>query len=587
LGWRRYLSDLRQFGGRRLWALALLTLAAGATDSLGLLMLVPLLQLVGAGPSSPVASVARQVFDSVGVSFTLAHVLVLYVVLIGVRSALVRACSIATARLQMEFVDWQRLRVFEAVARADWAYHVSHRSSDAMHGVIADIARVGVGTNLLLQGFNRLIMTSAYVAVALRLSVPLTLVAAGGSIVLAAMLFPLVRRARRLGEVQTRVGRYAFGSLSELFAGMKIAKVHGAEELHIEEFRTAVSDLRATQLEFQRTQAFANVVNQVAAAMALAALVWVGVEMVHLSTAELLALIVVFARILPVAGDLFTDVRGVVNMQPAYASAMAMLDEAMAAAERPVGHGPPCPVEEAIELCDLAFTYPAAGHPAIDGVSLRIPAHSTTALVGPSGAGKTTVADVVLGLLRPDRGTVTVDGRPLEEIDLGSWRASVSYVPQDPFLFHATLRDNVCWAAPRLDDGEVVELLDTVGLGPLLAQLPDGIDTVVGERGHRLSGGERQRVVLARALARKPQLLVLDEATSHLDVENEAAARAAIEDLHGEVTVLLIAHRLNTVRHADQIAVLEGGTISELGRWKDLAERGGRFSEMLLVGHAG
>jgi ATP-binding cassette subfamily C protein len=587
LSWRRYFSDLRQFGGGRLLGLGALTLVAGAADSLGLLMLVPLLELVGAGPRSSHGSVARDAFTAVGLPFTLASVLLVYVLLTAVRSALVRMRSVSTARLQMEFVDWQRLRVFEAVAHADWAYQVSHRSSDVLHGVMADIGRIGNGTNLILQSIIRLIMAGAYVVVALRLSVPLTLVAAVGSVVLSAVLFPLVRRSRRLGERQTVVGRQAFGSLSEFFAGMKIAKVHGAEAFHIAEFRTAVADLRASQFDFQRTQAFASAVNQVAIAASLAALVWIGVEVVKVTTPELLALIVVLSRILPVAGGLVGDFRGAVNMQPAYLSAMAMLDEAEAAAERPVRPGPKCPLTDAVELRDIVFTYAAAGRPAVDGVSLRIPARATTALVGPSGAGKTTLADIVLGLLHPDSGVVTVDGRPLDEIDLGSWRASVSYVPQDPFLFHATLRENVCWAAPGLDDSGVVDLLQRVGLAKTLAQLPAGIETVVGERGHRLSGGERQRVVLARALARKPTLLVLDEATSHLDVENEVAARTAIEALHGGVTVLLIAHRLNTVRHADQIVVLEGGRISELGSWDDLAGRRGRFAEMLVVGQGG
>jgi len=178
-----------------------------------------------------------------------------------------------------------------------------------------------------------------------------------------------------------------------------------------------------------------------------------------------------------------------------------------------------------------------------------------------------------------------VDGTPLATIELGAWRAALSYVPQDPFLFHESLRANVLWGTTGLEDSDVLELLDTVGLGPLLATLPEGLDTVVGERGHRLSGGERQRVVLARALARRPHLLVLDEATSHLDAESEVAAREAIDGLHGDLTVLVIAHRLGTVRHADQIAVLEGGRLCEVGDWDELVRRRGRFHDLLLAGN--
>jgi ATP-binding cassette subfamily C protein len=273
-------------------------------------------------------------------------------------------------------------------------------------------------------------------------------------------------------------------------------------------------------------------------------------------------------------------------MLPAYEQAMVALHEATAAAERPVRPAPPHPIADAIELDGVRFTYPGASRPAVDGVHLRLDAQTTTALVGPSGAGKTTVADIVLGLLQPDAGEVRVDGRSLQDIDLGAWRAAISYVPQDPFLLHDSIRANVCWGADGCDDERVVELLDAVGLAPLLAQLPEGLDTVVGERGHRLSGGERQRVVLARALARRPHLLVLDEATSHLDAENEQAARAAIDGLHGQLTVLVIAHRLGTVRHADQIAVLEDGRLCERGGWDELVDRGGRFRDLLVAGES-
>jgi ATP-binding cassette subfamily C protein len=335
---------------------------------------------------------------------------------------------------------------------------------------------------------------------------------------------------------------------------------------------------------FKRTQAIAGFVYQVATAAALAGLVWIGFEVVSVPTAQLLALIVVMSRILPIPGGVADSFRGAANMLPAYEQAMATLDEAHAAAERPVVPSERHPISEAIDLDHIRFAYPQAARPAIDDVTLRLPAHTTTALVGPSGAGKTTLADIVLGLLAPDDGEIRVDGQALNTIELGSWRAAISYVPQDPFLFHESLRDNVRWGTNGVGDAAVVELLQTVGLGQLLANLPEGLDTIVGERGHRLSGGERQRVVLARALARQPHLLVLDEATSHLDAENEQAVRAAIDALHGELTVLVIAHRLGTVRHADQIVVLENGRLCESGSWEDLVSRRGRFSELVLAG---
>ena len=580
----RFLRDLRRFGGRRLIWLFGLTLAAALTDGIGLLLLVPLLELVGAGAGSGVGETARRAFEAVGVSFTLGWMLAFYVALVTVRALLVRARTVAIARFQLEFVDWQRMRVIEAVTRATWITHLSRRTSDVVHTVLADLGRVSLGTHMVFSASTRLVVAVAYVAVAVRLSPSTTALAGLVSVALAGALWPLMRKARRIGGAQTTVGQHAYASLSELLASLKLAKVHGTEEAHLDELRHAVDDVRGTQLAFQRTQALATGAYSVATAGALALLVWIGVEVIDVPTTHLLALIVVLSRILPIPGAVADDLRGAANMLPAYEHAMSVMDDALAAAERPVVPAPPHPIVTGIELDEVRFTYPDGARPAVAGVSLHLPSRATTALVGPSGAGKTTLADIVLGLITPDAGEVRVDGRPLAAVDLGAWRAAVSYVPQDPFLFNDTLRANVAWGTSGCSDALVTELLSKVGLAPLVSRLPDGLDTLVGERGVRLSGGERQRVVLARSLARRPQLLVLDEATSHLDSENEQTARAAVDALQGELTVLVIAHRLGTVRHADQIVVLDEGRVVERGHWDELVSRRGRFSELLLAG---
>src|SRR5690606_21964199 len=195
-----------------------------------------------------------------------------------------------------------------------------------------------------------------------------------------------------------------------------------------------------------------------------------------------------------------------------------------------------------------------------------------TAIVGPSGGGKSTVADVLIGLLAPDEGEVLVDGEPLTDAQRPAWRRRVAYVAQDVFLFHDTVRANLLLADPDADDARLWEALEAASAG-FVKDLPDGLDTVVGDRGTRLSGGERQRLALARALLREPELLVLDEATSSLDAVNEARVQEAIRRLHGRTTMVVIAHRLATVRDADAIHVLVDGRITESGTWAELVGR--------------
>jgi ATP-binding cassette, subfamily C, bacterial len=187
---------------------------------------------------------------------------------------------------------------------------------------------------------------------------------------------------------------------------------------------------------------------------------------------------------------------------------------------------------------------------------------------------------MLLGLIRPREGSVLVDDVALDDSRLAAWRSQIGYVAQDTFLFNDTIRFNLGWAAPGATDAEMFEALEHASAAEYVSRLPAGIDTVIGERGVRLSGGERQRLSLARALLRKPRLLVLDEATSALDSENEERIYRAILDLHGEMTIVIITHRLSTVRNADLIHVLDAGRLVASGTWSELIGVEGRFREL-------
>ena len=222
--------------------------------------------------------------------------------------------------------------------------------------------------------------------------------------------------------------------------------------------------------------------------------------------------------------------------------------------------------------------------PAVNGITLSIPVRQTTALVGPSGCGKTTVADLVTGLLAPTSGRVLIDDMELNAERAGRWRSRIGYVSQDTFFFHDTVRANLKWAAPDASNAEL-EAAIRAAAADFLFRFPDGLETVIGDRGTRLSGGERQRFALARALARRPELLVLDEATSALDPDNERKVFDAIDALRGSMTILLITHRLWTLGRVDTIHVMEDGRLVESGPWDTLrAAAGSRFSLLCRAG---
>jgi ATP-binding cassette, subfamily C, bacterial len=264
------------------------------------------------------------------------------------------------------------------------------------------------------------------------------------------------------------------------------------------------------------------------------------------------------------------------------------LMEKIAQCEREVEPGPTrgeaeIALQREIRFEQVSFDYEGeagTGRPAVRGVNLVIPARTIVALVGPSGAGKSTIADLLMGLLTPDGGRILIDARELTTALSRTWRERIAYVPQSPFLFNDTVRGNLTWARPGANDEECWEALCLAAAEDFVRGLPDGLGTRVGERGVQLSGGERQRIVLARELLGKPSLLILDEATSALDSEHERRIHAALEQVRGTITVMIITHRLSSIRDADYIHVMQRGEIVESGTWTELLLGDGRFAAM-------
>jgi ATP-binding cassette subfamily C protein len=243
----------------------------------------------------------------------------------------------------------------------------------------------------------------------------------------------------------------------------------------------------------------------------------------------------------------------------------------------------PLPLEKEIRLDDVAFTYPNAPRPSLDGVSITIAKGESIAFVGGSGAGKTTVVDALIGLLVPDRGSISIDGQALEGERVQRWQRAIGYIPQTVFLSDDSIRRNIAFGVDDagIDDVRVQRALVAARLDELTASLPEGLDTFVGERGVRLSGGQRQRIGIARALYLDPKVLVLDEATSSLDGVTEREIVDAIEHLRADRTMIVIAHRLSTVRSCDRLVFMAEGKIVDVGPWEELAARNPEFRRLV------
>ncbi|EGD43389.1 putative ABC transporter, ATP-binding protein [Nocardioidaceae bacterium Broad-1] len=288
-------------------------------------------------------------------------------------------------------------------------------------------------------------------------------------------------------------------------------------------------------------------------------------------------------------GSLFRPLMGLLNVGVDVTSSLALFSRIFEYLDLPVeidDPASPVPLGEArgeVVFDDVGFTYDGS-HPVLEDISLRVPAGGSLALVGATGSGKSTLAGMVARLHDPTSGRVMIDGIDLRDLDLADLAANVGMVTQETYLLHASVRDNLRHACPEASDAEIEAAARAARIHDLIVELPDGYDTLVGSRGHRFSGGEQQRLAIARTLLRDPRVLVLDEATSALDNTTEREVQAALDRLAEGRTTITIAHRLSTVRDADQIAVLDHGRVVEVGSHEELLLRGGAYADLVRGG---
>ena len=565
---------------------AVLLLVLTFTEGVGLLLLAPLLELVGVVEENPMPQPAgwlASILATVGATPTLGSVLVLFVAIASVRVVLQRRQSRLSAAARENLTAAYRLRIYRAIAAAEWRFLVTRTPSDFVHTLTTEVARLGAVANRVTDLAVAVLASSVYLALAFRLSPPTALLVLGSAAVLAWFVRKSLGRASAIGARSSATNARLHAAITEHMASLKTARAYGATERHAAAFADVASASRAVSLEVTAGETGLQQTLELGSTILLAVIVFVSSDVFVVGPAVLLVLLYVFARLMPRLIAIYRHLQSLAVLLPVFENVTLLERECQLAAE-PVTAAPgdPRPLTGSVVFDDVSFTYLRPGATAaVDGLNLRLAAGVTTAIVGPSGSGKSTLADLLLGLLSPSTGRLLVDGEALTSNNMQAWRRQVSYVAQQTFLFDDTVRVNLTWARPGASDDEVWEALRLAAADIFVAGLPQGLDTLVGERGVMLSGGERQRLSIARALLRQPRILVLDEATSSLDSENEVRIQQAIDGLQHRMTIVIITHRLSTIRHADVIHVMEHGRVVESGTWQQLlAQPNGRFVEL-------
>lgn len=569
-------SDPRRFA----LSFGLLVLG-GLTEGLSVLLVIPLLGLVG---EDGVARLDVPVPFLGTLAVSLAGLLAALVGLIALHAVFMRYKNIFLARFLFDMLNRLRLDLFGAIARLRWDFFSRQSRSDLHHLLTSDVERLygaAMAAMVLLQTF---VLLAVYLAVSWFISPAMTLLSAALGAILILALAPVRRRAAAFGRERTANKREQYRTVSDFLGGLKTAKIHSVEDRYQNRLAANLDLVRDEAVGYMKVVSVATIASQIVSALAVAAIVYAGMVVWDLPLAELVAFLLVLMRLSPRFLGLQSSMQDLLSNLTVFRDLEIFRATCADHAETGAAHvGGAIPdFDEAIELDAVDYSYPGRdGGKALCGVDARIEAGTITALIGRSGSGKSTFADIIAGLLEPSAGHVRIDGRPIDPATARLWRRRVAYVPQEPFLLREGVAANLRLARPEASEAEMWDALDRANGAAFVRDLPAGLDTPLGDNGVALSGGQRQRIVLARALLMRPRLLILDEATSALDWESQALIARSIDSLRGTMTVLTIAHRPSLVLAADHVIALEAGRVAQAGPRAALMKERGPLATMV------
>lgn len=551
------------------WQTLIMLLAllfAGFAEGIGLSALLPLLNIAVRNDTANTGEIPAQqneyerlvneLLNDVGINPGIGTMLAIIVIASTLKNLLLLVSNKQVGYTAAHVATDLRLKMLRAILSSRWEYFISQpigRITNALATEAQRSSQAFVNGSLMITFATQ---TLIYGSVAVALSWKATLASLVTGLLIIAAANSLVRMSRRAGRKQTSLLTSLAARLTDTLQSVKPLKAMARENRVDTVLAVETSRLnRALQRQVLST-AVLGAVQEELLTIVIATGIFVALVQFEMPFTTVLVLVVVLGRMLRQFSKVQREYQKLVIGESAFWSLQSTIDQALATREKP-GAGKTPSLKEGIRFDAIHFTY--AKHRVLDGLTLEIPAGSLTTLVGPSGAGKTTLIDLITGLLQPRSGTILIDDTPVPELDIKAWRKMIGYVPQETQLLHDTVLHNVTLGDPGLHDADAERALKDAGAWEFAAALPEGMDSIVGERGQKLSGGQRQRIVIARALVHRPKLLILDEATSALDPVSEAAIQQTIEQLRGKLTLLAISHQAALVDAADRVYRLENG----------------------------
>lgn len=559
----------RQYAWQTVTMLMLLLLS-GIFEGVGLSAVLPLIAIalgdykggaLGVGKKATAAEqVVRDIFGAIGLTPTLELLLILILVTMLLKCVFVWLANKRVGYTVAHLTTKLRIQALRAFILARWEFHLRQpigRLSAAMGGEAAQTAKAyAAGVAIIVI----VIQAAIYIGVALTISWKVTLVALAAGALFWYPLNRFVKKSKRVGRRQVKLRKSMSADFVDSIQSIKplkaMAREDRAETILVTKTEKLKKALQKEIVSKESLSAFQEVIKVafILLAIYLTIVIW------SMAPATVMILILLLSRIMGKLSKIQTQYQQMVTLEYGYWSMMETLEFAQKMHEQKLGNRKP-ELKQAVRIEDVTFGY--SKNIVLNNASLIFPAGEFIAIVGPSGAGKTTIVDLVIGLLRPQKGEVWIDDLPLEQVDLNGWRRMIGYVPQETLLLHDSIFINVTLGDPQITEQEAEEALRKAGIWDFVKTMKKGIHSSVGQRGLMLSGGQRQRIAIARALVRNPKLLILDEATTALDPETEAAICQTLRKLRGEITILAISHQTAVLAVADHAYRIQDGTVTQ------------------------
>lgn len=570
---------------RNLWgfsaAVGLLTVSS-LLEAAAIFSVAPLIDLITQPElkdPNPITEKVLALFGALGVPVSVASLLVAFISVMVLKNIISGVTQLIISKVHFRLIRQLVVDLFRSFLGTRWHFFVAKEYGVLGNSLVRHTEKAGLYFEALTEMLSSGLRLFFYGCGAFFVSWQLTLLVWVLGAVCLVPFYLLGRSANRIGAEHTAAGNGFQGTVIETLSAIKLILGYGNQHKSIDKLNRSLEPFVRTAVQFIMIRMATPLAFEPLSIAIAGFAVYQGLYHYGLALSELYILLYSLRWLLSLGNGMVNQRNSLLNNAPALTQIYLLKDEAERAPQIS-GSIPFEHLEQKVEFCQVHFSYPDHQEKVLDAVDLVIPRGKMVALVGRSGAGKTTLVDILMGFYAPRSGMVLIDGVPLQDLEINSWRGRIGFVPQDAFLFNMSLRENLLWSKTDATEEQMRQACLQANAIEFIEKLPQGYDTLVGERGVRLSGGQRQRIALARALLRQPEVLILDEATSALDSHSERMIQESIEKISRHTTIVVIAHRLSTIQKADYIYVLDGGRVMESGSFAELMRQNGSFLEM-------